>query len=595
MKLLGSVLLVLFKIEFSRAYSTSSLEYVLQAIEYLSSERSGVFSCVFYDIGPKNPFDNLLNDVMQSPRLNHVVKYVIHGSYNESFEMLPWHPKVLIVHPGHDLDHLKSIKWEIARVLKLFNPTTKVLGLVNFSNRKMSEALEEFIFFCKFTYAVYLDIATMQVRQCNGFHCWNRKEVPELKLLFTFGQRSMEGRNITYFMNELQTVHSWNLKWIREVARSLNTEAVPYRHDCKGSGQEYNKCMAEYRNYRDSADIVFSTMTITGVIPRDFRQLFTSIPFFVRILVPRERLYNTFELMLMPFTSHVWILLATILVSAEFAKHLFPELLKNDPILLVVCGFERHILHRANRWERTIFISLIVLMFFMSHAFETKIISLMISKPSVQRVKTLEDLYASGIKMYADLESNPHYRDHPVIGRLVVQGTSPGIGENIPGIALTYISEWIDLVLELSFDHTRMQPFYAPLDYLDFASCELYRTSTRSLFLEVFRRVHLALVEAGLVDLWKRQYSDGMRAAVRRDRPKSWLDVRFEGDLDFDDMKVAWLVLGFGAASGLVCFAGELIGNRFDSRWVGMVVGWIKCGKLAHRCRFRKIKQPEST
>lgn len=584
MKVLGTVLFLLHKIQLSTSYSPYALDYVLQAIEYISEDHVGVFSIVFYDIGLNNRYENIWSDVLRSPRLNHVVKYVIQGSYNDRFEELPWHPTLLIVHPGQNLHNLLNIKWDITQVLKLFNPTTKVLAFVNFANANVAQAMTEFIFHCKFTSSIFLDIATMQFRQCNGKWCWNLDYVPNLDSLFTYGRRSMEGQNITFFLSEHQSLGSWNIFWIKEVARYLNTVAVQYRHDCTGSGQKFRKCMEEYRTSLDAADIVFSTMRMTGDIPRDFRQLFTSNPLMVQILVPRDRPYNTFELMLMPFTSNVWALLVLIMVSAEVGKRLFPLLLKNDPILFVVCGFERHNLHNSGRWEKTILISLIILMFFMSHAFETKIISLIISKPSIQRVKTLEDLYDSDIKIYADLENSPHYRDHPVIGKLVVQGKSPGIGENIPGIALAMLGKWTEAFIELSFDYEQSQPFYVALEYQDFAGCELYRMTERSLFVEVFRHFHITLVEAGIMDAWNRQFSELARFAYVGKRPR--LDIRNKVYLDLGDMKVAWLVLASGAFLGVVCLLGELVKRRFDSRW--MVGGRLRWGSLMELFGLKK-------
>ncbi|EDS29781.1 conserved hypothetical protein [Culex quinquefasciatus] len=59
-------------------FSEPSLEYILRTIDYLISVKPGVFSVVFYDAaGPDDSGNGIFDELMKSPRLNHVVKYAI--------------------------------------------------------------------------------------------------------------------------------------------------------------------------------------------------------------------------------------------------------------------------------------------------------------------------------------------------------------------------------------------------------------------------------------------------------------------------------------------------------------------------------------
>lgn len=333
--------------------------------------------------------------------------------------------------------------------------------------------------------------------------------------------------------------------------------------------------MKEYWNDYDRADVVFNLLMRTNTeIPRNFKQLYTTIPQSSNIAVPRDRPLNTFELMLTPFTGRVWIILVTILVSTELVKHFVPTLFQNSPILLVVCGFERRSLHQAGRWEKTTLLSLIVLMFFMSNAFETKIISLIITKPSIQRIKTLDDLYVSDLKFHEDLELFPHLVNDSIIGKMVVHGRLPKFGEKVPGVAMTWNSEWTHLFNELYFDYTRMEPFYVVLPYEFFTGYEMYGTLTRFPYLEVFRLMHINLVEAGLINLWKRQFNVQFRA--KHVKHRFGTDSEDSVELSFDDMKIAWAVLTVGFGCGFVGFVGELVTKLFSSIHVTVEIRYAR-------------------
>lgn len=287
-------------------------------------------------------------------------------------------------------------------------------------------------------------------------------------------------------------------------------------------------------------------------IPMDYRYLFTTLMKSSSFAVPRDRPLNAAELLVMPFDWQVWIEIALIFVLAEITKHVFPTQILNDPFLLVVCGLERHDLHRAGRWEKIIFLPLIILMFFVSNAFETKVVSLMISKPSIHKIKTLDDLRQSGLKIFVDLENNPHYANDTLLGSMVVQGTLLELNDAVPNTALRWDTDLVDALKDITFDYERMQPFYVVLDQTIYEGPELYSTSTRNQLIKDLRFVHITLVESGLMSLWKRQWGSRLRRSYigKRSRP----DINDKVELNFDDMKTAWIIWGIGMGVSTVGF-----------------------------------------
>lgn len=566
------VLLILLTLEYNSTseitqetknyyFYENALQYVLQAIEFWSSLHAGVFSCVFYYAGPTVINDNILDAVLHSPRLNHVIKYVVNGTYQNLLLNLQRNPSMVLMHPGHDHLKLRNHFYNVTYILSLFTPATQMVTFVDYSYPELLYEVHGIVHWVGFSYSVFIDSRKFCICQCNGVTCWNWEKFPRLIYLFSYKRNYMANRNITY----VESVYfglPWNHHWLNETARYLNTKVTKFHHNCKGTGDSFRHCLDKLSVNQGKFSIILHPIWTVQVT---FGAVCTSIPLFLRIAVPRDRPLNVAELMVMPFSWQVWALLTLTLTASEIIKHLFPHLFKNDPILLVVCGFERHDLHRAGRWEKIAFLSLMVLMFFMTNAFETKIVSLMTKKPSIQRIKTLDDLYRSDVKFYDDLEHSPHFKHLSIVGAMMVQGENPQFGETIPGVGAVWRSDWVDLFHEMAFDYDRMQPFYVVLDYEHFECHECYPTEWRFPLLETFRHIHITLVEAGLVNLWKRQWRDEMRSVYIGRRYR--VDIRNKMELNFDDLQPAWMTLAVGLSVSVVGFLGEHLTSRFGLWW----------------------------
>lgn len=197
----------------------------------------------------------------------------------------------------------------------------------------------------------------------------------------------------------------------------------------------------------------------------------------------------------------------------------------------------------------------------MTNAFETKIISLMVERPSIQRINTLEDLWQSDLKFFVNLETKPHYAQHPIVGKLAVHGKYPSYADKIPDACLLWEDHIAEVLQDVTYDYEQRQPFYVALDYNFYDRPELFATSQRDPFLKVFRYVHRILVEAGLISLWKQQWREQLRYDIMGQRSK--VDMPDKVNLDFNDMKSAWMVVGIGLGISLAGLLGEFTVKRF--------------------------------
>lgn len=559
MKLKGCVLLILIRTELVSTYSVDVLNYLLRTFEYLESVHAGVFRCVFWDITADETHEGIMNAVLQSDRLTGVTKYLVKGSYFEEMESLACNPSLLVIFPGEDVMYFdnEETKKNLSRMMRLFHQATKVLVLTDLENPQVAEIVGVQIYTVKFMYFVIMDSRTMRIVQCNGVWNWSWPRALQPMNLFTWDSHNMMGRRISYVQNEQMQAFYYNYHWLNETAKYLHTEAEEFPNDChKLEGNSFTSCLEKHMFLEKSCDMIFVYIDSIWTHDRYFRLLYTSIPIFMEILVPRDRPCNALELLIMPFSWQVWAVLIVILIISEIAKLAFPEHLINNPTLLVVCGFERHNLHRSGRTEKFIFLSLIVLMFFMSNAFETKFVSLMISKPSIQRIKSIEDLAKSGLKFQVDLNNSPQLVSHPIIGKMVVHKSSE-VQDEDPTIAQTMMSDVVRMRMDLTFNYNRLQSFYAKLNYRYFHGYEIYWTKDRFLFQDAFKYTHITLVEAGLMGLWKKQWRAQMRSKYVGRRPRK--SISNKKNIEFEDMQPAWMALAVGLSTSMIVFLLEVL------------------------------------
>lgn len=183
MELVGCALLLLFNSHVTSSnhhesvpinYSLEALDYILRIIEYEISIKPGAFTCVFYNVASENYEDNAMHAVLESPRLDRVAKYVITRDYRDGCGTIPASPSMLLLYPGDDAEYmeLQTTKDHLKTVLNMFDPSTKVLVLVNQTNLNVAVSVAIALLWANVMSSCYVDSVTAHGIQCNKPMCW---------------------------------------------------------------------------------------------------------------------------------------------------------------------------------------------------------------------------------------------------------------------------------------------------------------------------------------------------------------------------------------------------------------------------------------
>ncbi|XP_038122074.1 uncharacterized protein LOC119770736 isoform X2 [Culex quinquefasciatus] len=550
MKLIRCALVLLLNVSLTLAdINPNFLDYPLEIIDYLLENHFGTFECIFWDIAQNS---DVLSELMKSPTLQYVTKYVVQGSYRS--KLLPKNPSLLVIHPGNIYElapHIKS--QDIYRFLFTINPSTKVFVFWNIDDVNVFPQMQWVLFQCKFNNVVFFDTKkTTVILNSLARHSVIEDDVkPYPKNSLKWLKDQLRGSTIFYNRGENNAKYHPKHKWVMVTAKYLNGKALEYRKTEDGP---------------TGADIFIERSVALATMDEHFRMFFEKTPAVGRVVVPRGRSLNAVEIMVLPFDWQVWTMLVVILVSAEVAKRFMPDVFQNDPVMLVVCGFERYNLHHAGRSERIVLQSLIVLMFFITNAFETKIVSLMVDRPSAPTAQKLKDFDKYGLKFRSELDKNPNGVNNSITGKYLVNGPRIELWETIPGFAKYINQDMADLVPKVSYDFERDQSWFVVLDERFLSnSILIHRCGFRSPYMQIFRFTHDALDESGIMRLWWRQASDKFWLetwGLRRPRGK----IEKGKFLTFSDLLLAWIILAIGSCVSFVALIAEVLRKKFRSK-----------------------------
>lgn len=528
------------------ASNSETALYVVSVIKHLEATVPGVSSCVLYRMFAA---DDVLQEVLRAPQLGSVSKIVItHRIGSAGLELLPVEHLLVVIEPKNlMLGHQK-----FRQVLKTFSPRSKLLVLVdsiskdyNFCNLVVRQ-----LSFCS---VVYLDAKRRRM-----FAVDLVKRVPLDYLAHPSGlfsrsmMRDMHGRPITFVSKKWIDSARAVWRWMKETAAYMNTTLQRSIPNCTISKVTVMKDLCYIEHFeKNKVDIDLSEYHINSVGTQGFRFLFTGLTDDVVVLVPKSQL--TFvQLFTFPFDWEVWVLVALILGAAETLRLLFPSHFRNDPILLVVCGFERYDLNTAGLWEKFVLLSVMEFIFFTTCAYETKLLAMMVSKPATQEIHTLQELMESGIKIKVNFLGYPDAAENHLLGSIMVNSTETIL--NMDKIHAHIVErEVAELVLPKYYDPVQRLYRYSILDQSLGTIPRLYILSLRNPFKPVLEYTNAALLESGLISVyWPMMIK--LKAGDRVIRAAEEADET----LLFADMKPAWMALAVGLALSGVVFAGEI-------------------------------------
>ncbi|KAL1381805.1 hypothetical protein pipiens_013336 [Culex pipiens pipiens] len=181
-----------------------------------------------------------------------------------------------------------------------------------------------------------------------------------------------------------------------------------------------------------------------------------------------------------------------------------PNSFKNDPLFLPICGFEQFDLNQTSRSEKSVMIVLIVMFFFISNAYETKIISLMSSKPRVNLVSTLQSILDSGTTVKAEYQLTKTF---PMFESLY--DSAHMHEDQLDGTSVYFVNGDVGLLLVqrmINWDYESNQPRYRIMKERFALGIAFYPIPLRSPARPHYRFVLRALFESGIMIRWRGEF-----------------------------------------------------------------------------------------
>lgn len=366
----------------------------------------------------------------------------------------------------------------------------------------------------------------------------------------------MFGEPILNSSREFLTNENVFVQWIVKAASLMNTTASQSVHSCYFNIVDLSE-VCYHQHFQDKkVSIDLFGYYVTGpTASRLFSCLYSNLQSDIALLAPRSAL-NIVEIFTLPFSWQLWMFLAILLIIVEVVHLILPNVFRNEPILTVVCGYEKYDLHKANQWEKILLLSLIVMMFFITQAYEIKLLSMMISRPATKELKTLAELRSSGVKIKADFLRHPGTKNNPQLENLVVNGSEEIFNMDMVH-AYVLDREWAKVVLPMYYDPVQRLQRYSIMEQSLGVYPVMIMLQKRGPFMEHFRVTLSGFVESGIYDFMsKLDKKKVVNISVANQSPNARVS------LNFVDLLPAWLAWLFGFAASFLVFCLEIVVNK---------------------------------
>ncbi|KAL1392820.1 hypothetical protein pipiens_012197, partial [Culex pipiens pipiens] len=519
MVIAGRLLLLLIPyiecISSTSKYPKTLVTYTVSLIEHLASKQSEIFDCWLYHACSDPPgTSGLLQEI--AVQLQRIPRRTIDSRFPWSGDASEWKaPSLVIIHVEFT-SHKPAVMDNVGELLGFLDRQTKILVLLSTRSRLISVVT----FASPITTGKLFNMAFLSVDQeLLIFPDIKAKRFAKFRKLwaheamFPDQSRYLHGTPLWYSVfNGLlnacigNNCAGYDVSVVEEFARYLNTTThyerfvCPYKIDRRK--QSVAECVYSVMMEPDCLLDVFADPSTAINYMKHYQE--EPIPHDKVLIAPRGRSLNIAELFLRPFQTKLWILFFIGMASVKLISLLIPNAFKNDPLLLPICGFERLNLNQADRKEKVVMISLIVLFFFVSNAYESKIISLMSSKPRITAVTTIQDILDTGTPVKAGYMSEVEF---PIFKSLYIyQDESPN---QLDGTSVYLTNGAIAAHMvqrKVNWDYESNQPRYKVMHEVLALLIGFYPMPIRSALKPHFRFVLKALREAGILDRWRRDW-----------------------------------------------------------------------------------------
>lgn len=378
-------------------------------------------------------------------------------------------------------------------------------------------------------------------------------------------RQNFKGKSILYSSREMIQKEHVLIQWIENAASRLNTTAQRSIHSCSFEKIDLSD-WCYHKHFKDNkVDIdLYGYYTLGAIDSRFFNWLLTNLQTDSAILVPISAL-NIVEIFTLPFNWQVWVLLALILATVEGFHLTLPKIFRNEPVLTAVCGYEKYDLHKSNHWEKIILFSLIVFIFFITQAYEIKLLSMMISRPATSKIETLEDLLRSSVKIKVDFLQYPTIENNPLLENMLINGSESIFELNM--VDATIMSrDWAKIILPMYYDPVQRLHRYTVIAQSLGVYPVMFMLRKRCPLNDVLGQTLAGFVENGIHDYLsnlEKTFVVENIALVGK-----FPDARIS--LNFSDLAPAWLAWLFGFSVSTLGFVFEVIFYRLIHCCSGM-------------------------
>ncbi|KAL1374522.1 hypothetical protein pipiens_004893 [Culex pipiens pipiens] len=214
-------------------------------------------------------------------------------------------------------------------------------------------------------------------------------------------------------------------------------------------------------------------------------------------------------------------------------------------------------LHVATRREKLILFPMVVLMFFITNAYSTILISLLIDRPANYPILTLENLVESGVRIKTNQRTYRYLRKHHILGDLLVVSNESVFNMDLEH-AHVVVRETAEHVLPMYYDSTNRMFRYNIMDQTLNMAIYMFRLSRRSDLLEVLQFVCHALIESGIRDVFKSKVDHFARQLPTDENDE---------ELHFADLTLPWMALLCGLSGAGAALVVELVLSWALAHW----------------------------
>ncbi|KXJ68521.1 hypothetical protein RP20_CCG002878 [Aedes albopictus] len=548
------------------AYLSDELhQYTISVIQHYYQQKPSWFKCVFYDVSAGTD-NGLYRNLLSSPQLENVTKFVFDqnydlGAFNDS---LLFKADLTIVYVGdRDLSPSKC-PFLVHDFFATSHTNSPLLVLLNTLSFKVFQSIGYMLTAHQFDKVTYVGTREKIIVQMGlfGIPMQIMVKYPHPKDLIRSNIRDSHGRPIRY----TYIAHPWEpaQTWINETAIFLNTCVVFEPQVCT-SATSPDRCLMNLF-LTNHIDITIDHRDASVLLQIYIRMLICVFSTSRIVLVPQARPFNAIEMFTKPFTWGTWLLFLMTFVLIATISFIFPSLFKNDPILLVVCGFQRYNLHYAHAKEKMLLFPLIIFFFLMFNAYGTKMIAFMTNKPSIGNIKTLDELAKSGLKITADLLLDRSLVEDSLLGSQMIHKPIGPDNVNLDGVNAHCTTDFEASTLvsmSRNYDFKLNRPKYAIIDEKISTVLIGYWVGIKSPLAEILYYTQKVFFESGLFNVWQKDLSD---LCLNEDRIEyTGNDVEDSRMLSFDDLISTWMVLTIGLLASAAIFGLEHLMKYFSS------------------------------